>query len=94
VKNDRFVFTNAIFKENKSYFSLCLDLDIASQGRTIDEAKNKLMKAIDLYLETAIESNLPYIRPVPASEDPRRNKIENCVEIYDLKVSLSIKTHV
>jgi len=88
-----FVFSNAVFKEDKGYSSLCLELDVASQGKNVSEAKKNLLEAIELYLETAIESNLPYLRPVPASEDPRRSKIENCVEIFDLKVSLSIKAH-
>ena len=79
MKNDKLVFSNAIFKEDKGYSSLCLDLDVASQGRTVSEAKKNLLEAIDLYLETAIESNLPYLRPVPAADDPRRTKMENCL---------------
>ncbi len=93
MKNDRFVFSNAVFKEDNGYSSLCLDLDVASQGRTIDEAKKNLLEAIELYLETAIESNLPYLRPVPPSEDPRKTKMDHCVGIFDLKVALSIKAH-
>ena len=93
MKNDKFVFSNAVFKEDKGYSSLCLDLDVASQGGTVAEAKKNLLEAIDLYLETAIESNLPYMRPVSPAEDPRRSKISNCVEIFDLKVALSIKAH-
>jgi predicted RNase H-like HicB family nuclease len=93
MKNDKFVFSNAVLKEDKGYSSLCLDLDVASQGRTIAEAKKNLLEAIELYLETAIESNLPYLRPVPAHEDPRRTKMDHCVEIFDLKVALSIKAH-
>jgi predicted RNase H-like HicB family nuclease len=93
MKNDKFVFSNAVFKEDKGYSSLCLDLDVASQGDTVAEAKKHLLEAIDLYLETAIESNLPYMRPVPSAEDPRRSKMPHCVEIYDLKVAFSIKAH-
>ncbi len=62
---DQFIFTGAIMKERKGYTSLCLELDVASQGETIREAKDALLEAVTLYLETAFESNLPYLRPVP-----------------------------
>lgn len=33
-----------IEKEGRLYSALCLELDVASQGRTIDEAKKNIMK--------------------------------------------------
>ncbi len=51
-----FVFTGAVIKEDKGYSSLCLELDVASQGDTIKEAKHNLLEAVTLYLETAIEN--------------------------------------
>jgi len=33
------------------YVSWCPDLDIASQGKTVEEALNNLKEAIELYLE-------------------------------------------
>ncbi|MBU1290538.1 hypothetical protein KJ898_01895, partial [bacterium] len=33
-----FVFTGVVIKENEGYSSLCLELDVASQGETIEEA--------------------------------------------------------
>ena len=61
MKNDpnHFEFTGAIFKEGKWYVSLCLDLDVASQGRTPREARKMLAEAVTLYLETCFENNLP-----------------------------------
>ncbi len=44
----------AIFsKEDDMYVALCPELDIASQGFTIEEAKNNLKEAIELFLESA-----------------------------------------
>ena len=41
-----------ITKEKENLFSaLCPEMEIASQGRTIEEAKNNLVEAIELYLE-------------------------------------------
>jgi predicted RNase H-like HicB family nuclease len=44
----------AIFeKENDGYVSLCSELDIASQGQTMEEARTNLKEAIELFFETA-----------------------------------------
>ena len=47
--------TNIITKEEKMFFSHCLELDIASQGETVEEANNNLKDAIILYLNTIKE---------------------------------------
>jgi len=86
MKNDgkHFEFTGAIFKEVRWFVSLCLDLDVASQGRTVPEAKKMLAEAVTLYLEGCFESNLPYLRPVPREEDPRFNPVVGFVETFPL----------
>jgi predicted RNase H-like HicB family nuclease len=45
--------TAIIEKEGNSYVSLCPELDIASQGDTIEEARNNLKEALELFFETA-----------------------------------------
>ena len=40
-----------IEKEGRLYSALCLELDVASQGRTPAEAKKSIVEAIELYLE-------------------------------------------
>ena len=44
-------FDVVITKEGKKYSSWCPQLDIASSGKTIEEAKQNLREAIELYLE-------------------------------------------
>ena len=46
-------FTAIIEREGNGYVALCPELDIASQGDTIDEAKNNLQEALELFFETA-----------------------------------------
>lgn len=46
-------FTVLLEKEGDMYTSLCPELDIASQGETIEEAKENLREAVELFLETA-----------------------------------------
>ncbi len=51
-------FTGIIEREGDGYVSLCPELDIASQGDTIEEAKNNLAEAIELFFETADASEV------------------------------------
>lgn len=46
-------FTAIIEKEYDMYVALCSELDIASQGDSVEEAKNNLKEAIELFLEHA-----------------------------------------
>ena len=45
--------TVVIEREGDGYVSLCPELDIASQGDTIEEARNNLQEAVVLFFETA-----------------------------------------
>ena len=47
--------TNIITKEEKMFFSHCLELDVASQGKTVEEANSNLKDAVVLYLNTIEE---------------------------------------
>jgi predicted RNase H-like HicB family nuclease len=51
-------FTAIIEREGDGYVSLCPELDIASQGNTIEEARNNLAEALELFLEHASESEI------------------------------------
>lgn len=45
--------TELIERERDGYVSLCPQLDIASQGATIEEARRNLIEAIELFLASA-----------------------------------------
>lgn len=42
-----------IEREGDGYVALCPELDIASQGNTIEEAKDNLVEALELFFDTA-----------------------------------------
>ena len=44
-------FPAVITKEGKYYVAHCPELDVASQGKTVEEALQNLKEAIELYLE-------------------------------------------
>ncbi len=58
-------FTGIIEREGDGYVALCPELDIASQGRTLEEARRNLVEAIELFFETAEPSE---VRPRLHSE--------------------------
>ena len=45
--------TAVIERDGDAYVSLCPELDIASQGATIEEARSNLVEALTLFFETA-----------------------------------------
>lgn len=51
-------FTVILEKEEQGYVALCPDLDIASQGDSIEEARQNLIEAIELFFETADPSEV------------------------------------
>jgi predicted RNase H-like HicB family nuclease len=51
-------YTALIERENDGYVALCPELDIASQGDTVEEAHRNLAEAVTLFLETADASEI------------------------------------
>lgn len=51
-------FTATIWREDDGYVALCPELDIASQGDTVEEARANLQEAVDLFFEAADASEV------------------------------------
>jgi predicted RNase H-like HicB family nuclease len=45
--------TAIIEREGNGYVALCPELDIASQGESIEQARQNLQEALELFFETA-----------------------------------------
>lgn len=45
--------TAIIEREGDGYVALCPELDVASQGNSVDEARNNLKEALELFFESA-----------------------------------------
>jgi predicted RNase H-like HicB family nuclease len=50
--------TAVIEREGDGYVSLCPELDIASQGDSVEEARANLQEALELFFETASEEEI------------------------------------
>lgn len=59
---EMFTFTAMVHKENNWYRSSCLELDISSHGKTIEDAVSNLKKAVELHIERE-GLTLPIKRP-------------------------------
>ena len=46
-------FTALIYRENDGYVALCPELDVASQGDSVEDASANLREAVELFLEAA-----------------------------------------
>lgn len=54
--------TAAVHREDDWYVARCLELDVASQGRSVDEALANLREAVEAYLD---EVSQPTIETTP-----------------------------
>ena len=50
--------TAIIEREGEGYVALCPELDIASQGDTVEHARGNLLEALELFFECASEEEV------------------------------------
>ena len=55
-------FAATVWKEGNWYVSQCLEVDVASQGESEEEALSNLKEAMDLYFEEPQASRPPKVR--------------------------------
>jgi predicted RNase H-like HicB family nuclease len=67
--------TGLIEREGDGYVALCPELDIASQGDTVEQALSNLKEALELFMETA-------------SPDEISNRLHDEVFITQLEVAI------
>ena len=68
-------FTAIIEREDDGYVALCPELDIVSQGDTIEEARANLREALELFFETA---------------SPEEIRLRSREEIYVTRVEVAV----
>lgn len=67
--------TAVIEREGNLYVAFCPELDIVSQGNTIEEARNNLREAIELFFECA-------------SKEEVKSRLHDEVYVTQLEVSV------
>lgn len=53
-------YTAIVEKEGSGFVSLCPELDVASQGETVESATANLKEAVELFLECADPSEIEH----------------------------------
>lgn len=59
-------FTATVWQEGDWYVAQCREFEIASQGRTKDEALNNLAEAIELHFESPVATIMPEVIAIEA----------------------------
>ncbi len=57
-------FTATVWREGNWYVSQCLEVDVASQGETEDEALANLKEALELHFEEPHATRPPEVRVI------------------------------
>jgi predicted RNase H-like HicB family nuclease len=57
-------FSASVWREGECYVSQCLDVDVASQGESEEEALENLKEALELYFEPPNATRPPQIRTI------------------------------
>ena len=52
-RKPKFSLTAVIQRSEKYFVALCRDLDVVSQGKTVEEARSNIAETVELFLETA-----------------------------------------
>ena len=94
MRQNEFIFSGVLLRQPSGFTALCIDLDVASEGRTPGQAKRRLSEAVTLHLETAFENNLPHLRPMPRADNPLCNNASNLVETFRIHIDFAVEAHV
>jgi len=57
-------FSATVWAEGDWFVSQCLDVDVASQGRTEEEALSNLREALELHFEPPVATRPPAVRQI------------------------------
>ncbi len=59
-------FTASVWQEDEWFVSHCNEIEIASQGKSVEEALQNLKEAIELFFEEPMATVLPSIHTIEA----------------------------
>jgi predicted RNase H-like HicB family nuclease len=57
-------FSATVTQEGEWFVAQCLEIDVASQGASEDEALNNLQEALTLHLEPPSATVLPHVKTI------------------------------
>ena len=57
-------FTATVWQEGEWFVAQCLEVDVASQGATEEEALDNLSEALELHFTPPVATIIPHVRTV------------------------------
>ena len=57
-------FTASVYRDGDWYVAQALEVDVASQGETVEDALANLREALELYFEPPIAASIPQLRQI------------------------------
>ena len=57
-------FTASVWQEGEWYIAQCMQVDVASQGMTEDEALSNLRDALELHFSPPVATLAPHVRDI------------------------------
>jgi len=63
-------FSATVWREGEWFVSQCLDVDVASQGQTEEEALANLREALELHFEPPVATHPPAVRRIEVEVGP------------------------
>ena len=57
-------FSASVVKEDRLFVAQCLEVDVASQGETEEEALSNLREALELHFEPPHPSEVPQVKVI------------------------------
>lgn len=57
-------FSASVWQEGEWYIAQCMQVDVASQGTTEDEAIDNLRDALELHFTTPVATLTPHVRNI------------------------------
>ena len=58
------VFTASVYREGEWYVAQAVEIDVASQGHSVDEALANLREALELHFEPPVATQSPQMRRI------------------------------
>ncbi len=89
IKEEHSFFDAVVTMEENIFCSLCIELNVASEGVSLEESKKNLLEAVKDYLELSIISKLPFERWVPDEDNPILKKSE-IIDYFKIEVNMNL----
>ena len=58
------LFSASVWQEGEWYIAQCVQVDVASQGATEDEALDNLREALELHFTPPVATIVPHVRDI------------------------------